>query len=923
MRVAAARLEMARDVRVQRVLAHGAVVIVEAPAGYGKSHLIDGLQAARPDAQVLWTRRDVELAATAGVGASLVLVDCDDPAPQAVAALAAAESTRCLVVADRVVRTELRAALDPYDCLELGAGDLGLSVDETAAAFRPAVAVDRGLAELIHAQSGGWPAVIAALARSATTGSLREAVAGGIVHHPAVNDFLRSTIDTWPAEIRDAIGRFATLDRVTVAALDDMSRRHLARDAVRVGVPLVVRDDGWIELPAVVRDHLGPPSVADCSAIAPHLARSGGLVPAVRALVGSGGYVAAGELLAEVRPEALDGADEVEVLGLLDVVERHVDSPRLGMLRVRALEHLGDPVAAAAAAEEVVRRSSPDSVEHVDARLELAWVAAMRGQAADTEGWSDRATTPEQQVRLDEIEAIQLSQRSSPDDVRAGAKGLGRAAARWEALGYNARASSALRVMAAVPLTHLGEYGQAIDAVQHARRLSWRRLFDRAGCTAFLARTAGLAGTIDVLDREAAAAMQLADSVSVPWLRLYVNWALILRAGLAGDAAGVAEAAIATERALDGLEAHSTATVLFAELAVAQAMVGQHDRAAEYLERALARRDDNPIEVDLAAQIVAARAGRVDEATRRAEALRADPAVPSTRLWRIDLEVALAIGDDAAVEQAVTAAGAVGSEDAARLIVDAVAPTDANVPRLRVSVMGELSVAVGGELVATPSGKPGDLLKLLATQPGPVSTGSLIDVMWPDADEETGLRRLKNPVNRLRAALGTANVIRRNGQVALAPAVAVDLREFETHSITAHARHDDETGVQAAISALNLYAAVLPGDELEAVATAALAAQSRAAGLVDLVMAAPPGDRPGSAWLLAAALRVDPYDDDRLIAIAEMARGEGNVACARRCITEVRRIAAVLDVPLSGRALRIEEELALIADDTTTSASIT
>ena len=822
-----------------------------------------------------------------------MLIDCDDPDPQAVAALAAAESTRSLVVAGRVVRTELRAALDQYDCLELGAGDLGLSVDETAAAFRTAVTVDPGLAELIHAQSGGWPAVIVALARSATAGSLQEGVAGGIVHHPAVNQFLRATIDTWPDEIRDAIGRFATLERVTVAALDDMSRRHLARDAVRAGVPLVVRDDGWIELPAVVREHLGPPSVADCSAIAPHLARSGGLVPAVRALVGSGGYVAAGELLADVRPEALDGADELEVLGLLDVVERHVDSPRLGMLRVRALEHLGDPVAAAAAAEEVVRSSSPDTVEHVDARLELAWVAAMRGQPADTEGWSDRATDPRTagparrdrgDPALAAVEPRRRPRRGKGTRPRRGPLGgprLQRPSVERPAGDGRGPAHPPGRVrpgdrcrptrqaVVVAPLVRPRRVHGVPRPNRRARREARRpRPGGRGG---HAARRLGLRAVVASLCELGARAPGRA------------------RRRRRGRRRGGDRHRTGPRRARGSLHRHR---------AVRRTRSGAGDGRAARSSRPSTSSERSPGATTIRSRSILRRRSSplapAGSTKRHGAPTRCEPTPPCLRrgCGGIDLESALAIGDDAAVEQALSAASAIGSEDAARLIVDAVASTDANHPRLRVSVMGELSVAVAGELVATPSGKPGELLKLLATQPGPVSTGSLIDVMWPDADEETGLRRLKNPVNRLRGALGTANVIRRNGQVALAPAVTVDLREFETLSITAHARHDDETGVQAAISALNLYAPVLPGDELEAVATAALAAQNRAAGLVDLVMAAPLADRPGSAWLLATALRVDPYDDDRLIAIAEVALVEDNVVCARRCLAEVRRIAA-------------------------------
>ena len=914
MRVAGVELDRAKDARVQRVLDHGAAVVVEAPTGFGKSHLIRGLRAASPGAEVLTSIADVRAAGDRRSGSAVVLVDVERPDAGALERIAARDSTETLVVAGRVVDSAVRAVLSAYDHLELGPADLVLTPEEAATLVYPdGQGADLALSDLIHAQADGWPALVAALSRAdvaSDPAGLRDAVAGGIVHHPSVNRFLRELVAGWPSETRAAIERFATLDRVTVAALEDVTHRDLAQQAARAGVPLVVRDDGWVELPAALREHLGRPSSDDAAMIAPYLARTGGLVPAVRALVSSGSHLAAGAILGDVRPEVLDGTDGAEVLGLLDVLENHIDSPRLKMLRVRAHEHLGDIPGATAAAERVVAECDPGAAEYVDAQLELARVAAMSSQTLDLAPWDDRVTTNEQRVRLDEIRAIQQSQASDPVEVAAGAGGLARVAASWEALGYNARASAALRVMAAVPLSHLGEYGKAIDAAMHARRLSWNRLFDRAVCTSFLALNAGLAGRLDLLDREINAAIQLAESVPVPWLRLYTNWAQLHRCSCLGDARGVAEAAIATERTLDGLEAHSTATVLHADIAVAFAIVGEHGRATEYLARALARRDENPIEVDIAAQIVAARAGRLTEAAERATALRTDPAVPSMRRWRVDLEEALAHGRDADIDRAIAVAASAGSDELARIIVEQATHAGHADLHPRVCILGDPSVQVDGDTLPMPTGKPGELLKLLAMHTGPVRTDLVIDELWPDADLETGLRRLKNPVNRLRGVLGAGSVVRRKGHIALGARVEVDLVEFDTQATRALANHDEPIGVEAAVSALGLYAPVLPGDPLAAASAVAVAAQNRAATLLEIVMAAPSEARPASPWLLDVALRVDRFDDGRLLEVAGIALAEHNAACARRCLAEVDRVADDLDIPRPRQAARLEEELA-------------
>lgn len=910
MKLAPARLEKAHDARVARVLAHGAAVIVEAPGGFGKTHLLSGLRAARPDAQLLATADELTRAAELGPRSSLVLIDVVEPDAAALADLAAAESVRTLVVVGRVIGTDVRSVLAPYPCLELGVDDLRLTSAETHELLRrDGGAAEHGLVDLIHAQTNGWPAAVCSVRPAAATQTLRDLAANGIACDPVVHDYLAGLVAGWPGEVTDAVRRFGTLESITVAAFDAATRPGLAADGVRAGVPLCVRADGWVELPALLRDHLGAPSDRDAATIAPHLARSGGLLPAVRALVSSGCSEAAGALLCDAPPELLDGTDGAEVLGLLDVIERTFDNHRLSMLRVRAHELLSDVVGAEQVAARVARDADPVTPEYVDAQLELTRTAAMRGEVTDVEPWRERATTAEQSVRLDEILAIQQSQDTAPDVVAQGARGLARVAAGWEALGYAARASRSLRVMAAMPLTHLGEYGRAIDAVMRARQLSWNRLFDRAACTAFLARAAGLAGRVELLDREVNAATQLVDAVPVPWLRLYVNWARTLRAAWCGDAAGVVEAALATERTLDGLESHSTATVLFAELAVAHAMVGRHDSAATYLARASDRRRDNRLEVDLAAAIVAARAGQ-EGAPQMLELLRADPTVPRSRLWRVELEIAVAEGDGAAAGSAASAATLTGSSEVAELVQRVPRSAPHELRRVRVGTMGDVSVHVGDQRVAVPSGRPGQLLQLLAVQPGPVSTDLLVDALWPEADFATGLRRLKNPINRLRASLGADSVVRRGSSVGLGPDVIVDLRAFEAHASVALARHDTPQGVTEAVSALDLYAPVLPGTRLAEVAAAATAAQSRAASLLDLVVGAEPSARPPSPWLLSTALRVDRFDDTRLLAIAAVAIGEGNPSCARQCLTEVRRVAETLDVPLPAAVLRLEAELA-------------
>ena len=113
--------------------------------------------------------------------------------------------------------------------------------------------------------------------------------------------------------------------------------------------------------------------------------------------------------------------------------------------------------------------------------------------------------------------------------------------------------------------------------------------------------------------------------------------------------------------------------------------------------------------------------------------------------------------------------------------------------------------------------------------------------------------------------LGPGSIDRRKGHVALGAGVAVDLREFETQATYALANHDERSGVDAAVRALTVYAPVLPGHRLSMASAVAAAAQNRAVALLDVVMAAP--TLPASPWLLETALRVDRYDDARLVEV--------------------------------------------------------
>lgn len=99
----------------------------------------------------------------------------------------------------------------------------------------------------------------------------------------------------------------------------------------------------------------------------------------------------------------------------------------------------------------------------------------------------------------------------------------------------------------------------------------------------------------------------------------------------------------------------------------------------------------------------------------------------------------------------------------------------------RVRVLGELSVVTGtGDVVALPRGLPRQLVGYLALHPRLVSRGEVVGHLWPDVDEQSGLRRLRTALWEVQRSLdGEAVVQSTRTTLTLSPRVAVDLDDAE------------------------------------------------------------------------------------------------------------------------------------------------
>lgn len=148
-------------------------------------------------------------------------------------------------------------------------------------------------------------------------------------------------------------------------------------------------------------------------------------------------------------------------------------------------------------------------------------------------------------------------------------------------------------------------------------------------------------------------------------------------------------------------------------------------------------------------------------------------------------------------------------------------PTDADWPwRLRVRVLGPLSVALEDTPLRWPGKtprKPLELLALLAAHGGgPVSADALIDALWPSPEADAPKASLEMAIARLRKLLDWPEAVTvADGHVALAAGgVWCDAIAFEQLAARALALPDDDPGRAVALqAALALYAQPLLGTE--------------------------------------------------------------------------------------------------------------
>jgi hypothetical protein len=137
--------------------------------------------------------------------------------------------------------------------------------------------------------------------------------------------------------------------------------------------------------------------------------------------------------------------------------------------------------------------------------------------------------------------------------------------------------------------------------------------------------------------------------------------------------------------------------------------------------------------------------------------------------------------------------------------------------RLHVRLLGGFAVAIDDAELPVPVGRPSTLLQLLALSGGAITISAAAEALWPDADDATARRRLRNVLGRLRTA--GALVERHGAQLRLPRETVIDAVEFERAARRALQSRTVDFDVAAGNDALALYRGdLLPGecaDEIE------------------------------------------------------------------------------------------------------------
>jgi len=608
--------------------------------------------------------------------------------------------------------------------------------------------------------------------------------------------------------------------------------------------------------------------------IAPVLAADGELIAAVDALIKADLGERAAKLLDSLPGSMLDRCNQRELLGVLRIVRAKAPQRySLGLKLARAHGNLQETKESIQACEIVVKLAQPESAIWLEAAAELLWHQHRTIDADDAEHQltalrDNLAALPDSApagTRLREIEASILGQSPDPRTVQRGVDLMVEVAAEWEHQGERLRASRSMRLVAAGPLQHLGQYRIGQSLMAQAARLSNEESFDFGLSLTTKSRYDALCADREAFRDSYSQARAVIEPTGIGWLNALLHLSLAIDASWDGDATEIDRCFRAAKHLLGPAYEADAGVMLHCDMAVLLAVAGDIASARRALDDVRDRAELNSVEFSIAEIIVAARSGDAAEAERLCDVVDVTGLVPNDRRWRILLEI-----ENASASPSSDVLTAIGHE-VRRLDLSTLPRTlcpelfshrsEQKTESIRVEVLGGFAVTDGSMPLAIPGSKVESLLKLLVISSGSASTETITDHLWPGVDVDTGIRRLRNVLKRAREALGANAVVRVADRIVLSDTITSDLEDFYAASRLSDANrtHDPAKARTAAITALDACAGPLLPDDLysDQMNDARTAIVDEAMGLLRYVEQ----HQPNPVWLAETRRRITPTEN--------------------------------------------------------------
>jgi DNA-binding SARP family transcriptional activator len=340
------------------------------------------------------------------------------------------------------------------------------------------------------------------------------------------------------------------------------------------------------------------------------------------------------------------------------------------------------------------------------------------------------------------------------------------------------------------------------------------------------------------------------------------------------------------------------------------------DRALEHLQRAQSGSGASPMllaQIDLCAGVRLAAASRLADARLRLN--RSRHAFEQLGAYGFavlaDLELALETPPSLPVLETVVIPVSTQARTVAPASETAQAWSAAE-HEWDISLLGQFTVSRRNTEIAIPQSLAAQALKIV-TLHKKIHVDELVEMLWPEAAQGVGSRRLRNVLWRIRGACG--DLLQREGNlICLARDASTDIDRFEelaTQALTCDGGTEDVA--QLAEQAVAIYRGeLLPGDRYADWAAAYREALLRRhASMLELLVTASlaEGRFDQALAYLERLIETDPFEEHYYLQVAEIHVEASQFHRARNALERASRMLVDLGVPPSPTLLRAKQSL--------------